>query len=160
MIWIECVSRCVGRGFSLRVYLVIQRDFSHSFVNALNSSLSLYVRASWYTLLILWNYSLLASLLWYYEGIKRVMYLLLGERSPTEYSRLSEIQNILPPNVNVMTLTATATKTLRKEVSDMPPYSRCVLCMNKRTKTGCRDKKSRELINIPIQSSTIVTITH
>lgn len=42
-----------------------------------------------------------------------------GDDFRTEYARLNEIRSILPHNVNVMALTATATKALREEVSQM-----------------------------------------
>lgn len=42
-----------------------------------------------------------------------------GHNFRTEYSRLGEVRSILPRGVNVMALTATATKTLRKDVIDL-----------------------------------------
>ena len=49
------------------------------------------------------------------------MYLPLnrGEEFRKEYSRLGEIRSILPQTVNVMALTATATKTLRKDIAEL-----------------------------------------
>ena len=42
-----------------------------------------------------------------------------GEEFRKEYSRLGEVRSILPHNVHVMALTATATKTLRRDVYDV-----------------------------------------
>lgn len=42
-----------------------------------------------------------------------------GDEFRKEYSRLSEVRSILPVGVNVMALTATATRTLRKDVCDL-----------------------------------------
>ena len=42
-----------------------------------------------------------------------------GEEFRKEYSRLGEVRSILPHNVYVMALTATATKTLRRDVCDV-----------------------------------------
>ena len=46
-------------------------------------------------------------------------YLCRGEEFRKEYSRLGEVWSILPQNVHVMALTATATKTLRRDVRDI-----------------------------------------
>ena len=42
-----------------------------------------------------------------------------GEEFRKEYLRLGEVWSILPQSVHVMALTATATKTLRKDVCDI-----------------------------------------
>ena len=42
-----------------------------------------------------------------------------GEEFRREYSRLSEVRSILPQNVHVMALTATATKMLRRDACDV-----------------------------------------
>ena len=46
-------------------------------------------------------------------------YLRRGEEFRKEYSRLGEVRSILPHNVHVMALTATATRTLRRDVCDV-----------------------------------------
>ena len=50
---------------------------------------------------------------------QHLLLLYRGDEFRKEYSRLGEVRSILPQNVNVMALTATATKTLRKDVSDL-----------------------------------------
>lgn len=52
--------------------------------------------------------------------IRNITFLFLcrGEDFRSEYAKLCEMRSILPPSINVMALTATATKTLIKEVSE------------------------------------------
>ena len=50
-----------------------------------------------------------------------------GDDFRKEYSRLGEVRSILPQNVHVMALTATATKMLRKDVCDIVDMKDSVL---------------------------------
>ena len=61
-----------------------------------------------------------------------------GEQFRKEYSRLSEVRSILPRNVNVMALTATATKSLRNEVSALLSMENPVVVSD----SVCPDKKN------------------
>ena len=56
-----------------------------------------------------------------YNGSHNDFFFLLcrGEEFRKEYSRLGEVRSILPQNVHVMALTATATKVIRSNVCEV-----------------------------------------
>ena len=74
---------------------------------------------------------------WILQCLKlKIPYSCTGEQFRREYSQLSEVCSILPRNVNIMALTATATKSLRNEVSILLNMENPVLV------PACPDKKN------------------